>query len=105
MSSTQPRQFLQPDDLQDGRPNSNVLTMRGGDRLLSSQKLAEYFVSAEVIAEFLLITRRQVLEMARKGDIPAHLIGRGRRNTWRFKLSEVDLAISSGARKHVCASR
>jgi len=41
--------------------------MRGDDRLLSSQKLAEYFVSAEVIAEFLLITRRQVPEMAPLG--------------------------------------
>ncbi len=56
------------------------------ERLLSIAELAEHFVSVEVIAEFLVITRRQVLEMARKGDIPAHPIGRGRRKTWRFNV-------------------
>jgi hypothetical protein len=27
--------------------------------------------------------------MARKGEIPAHPLGLGRRKTWRFRLSEI----------------
>ena len=88
-------------------PESSAVHRSVGERVYegAAPVLHEHFVSAEVVAEFLLITRRQVLDMARKGDIPAHPLGRGRRKTWRFKLSEVDLAISSGARKTSCASR
>lgn len=39
----------------------------------------EPFVTADVVAEFLCITRRRVLEMARSGTIPAHPIGQGKR--------------------------
>ncbi|HTR27244.1 MAG TPA: helix-turn-helix domain-containing protein [Terriglobales bacterium] len=49
----------------------------------------EYFVSADVVAEFLSITRRRVLELAREGEIPTHPIGDGAKRTWRFRLSEV----------------
>jgi len=50
----------------------------------------EPFVAAEVAAEFLCITRRRVLEMARSGEIPAHPIGQGKRKQWRFRLSELE---------------
>jgi hypothetical protein len=46
----------------------------------------EPFVTADVVAEFLCITRRRVLEMARSGTIPAHPIGQGKRKQWRFRL-------------------
>ena len=49
----------------------------------------EPFVDADKAAQFLSITRRRVLEMARAAEIPAHPIGRGRRKTWRFRLGEL----------------
>ena len=55
----------------------------------------EPFVDANRAAEFLVITRRHLLELARGGDIPAHPIGSGNRKTWRFRLSEIADAIST----------
>ena len=49
----------------------------------------EPFVSADAVAEFLNITRRRILELAREGGIPSHPIGSGAKRTWRFRLSEV----------------
>lgn len=49
----------------------------------------EHFVDEYVIAEFLGIKPRRVLEMARSGKIPTHPLGDVRK-TWRFKISEVD---------------
>lgn len=49
----------------------------------------EPFVDEHVVAGFLSIESRRVLEMARKRLIPAHPIGR-QRKTWRFRLSEID---------------
>jgi excisionase family DNA binding protein len=60
----------------------------------------EPFVTASEVAEHLKITRRQVLEMARKNHLPAHPICFGaQRRIWRFKLTEVDQAIASGTPK------
>jgi excisionase family DNA binding protein len=60
----------------------------------------EPYVTADDVAEHLKITRRQVLEMTRKGVIPAYPLGVGQyRRVWRFKISEVDAAIASGIRK------
>jgi helix-turn-helix protein len=53
----------------------------------------ELFVDARCVAEWLGITPRRVLEMARKRQIPAYPLGTGRRKTWRFRLSEVSAAI------------
>jgi excisionase family DNA binding protein len=53
----------------------------------------EHFVDADTAAEFLVITRRRVLEMARAGEIPAHAIGEGKRKMWRFRLSELAEAV------------
>jgi len=61
---------------------------------------AEPYVTADDIAEHLKITRRQALEMTRKGIIPAHPLGTGEhRRVWRYKISEVEGAIASGTRK------
>jgi excisionase family DNA binding protein len=60
----------------------------------------EPFITANEVAEHLRITRRLVLEMARKNQLPAHPITFGRqRKIWRFKLTEVDQAIASGIPK------
>jgi excisionase family DNA binding protein len=49
----------------------------------------ERFVDADVAAQFLSLTRRHLLELARKGELPAHPIGDGARRIWRFRLSEL----------------
>jgi hypothetical protein len=60
----------------------------------------ERFVDADALAEHLSIARRQILEMTRRGIIPGHPLGVGRsRKVWRYKISEVESAIASGARK------
>jgi|SRR5579864_1786994 len=51
--------------------------------------VVEPFVAPEQAAEFLGMTRRRILEMARKGEIPGHPLGYGHRKTWRFRLSEL----------------
>lgn len=55
----------------------------------------ERFVSPAAAAEFLQISRRRLLQLARNREIPAHPIGSGRRKTWRFRLSEIADAIST----------
>jgi hypothetical protein len=60
----------------------------------------EPYVTADDIAEHLKITHRQVLEMTRRGIIPADPMGVGEsRRLWRYKISRVEAAIASGARK------
>jgi len=60
----------------------------------------EPYVTADDVAEHLRITRRQVLEMTRRGLLPASPLGVGEhRRVWRYKLSEVEVAIASGVRK------
>jgi excisionase family DNA binding protein len=62
--------------------------------------IPEPFVTANEVAEHLKITRRQVLEMARRNKLPAHPICFGRqRRIWRFKIIEVDQAVASGTPK------
>ncbi len=60
----------------------------------------EPFVTADDVAAYLKLTRRQVLEMTRKGIIPAHPLGTGRyRRVWRYRIAEVDAAVASDVRK------
>jgi len=53
----------------------------------------EPFVSANRVADFLSLTRRRVLELAReKGGIPSHPVpgrGKNQRKVHRFLISEV----------------
>ena len=46
--------------------------------IAQKEVLVEPFVDADKAAEFLVITRRHLLAMARAGKAPAHPIGRGR---------------------------
>ncbi len=58
----------------------------------------EPFVDEHVVAGFLAIAPRRVVEMARKGTIPAHPLGEERK-TWRFRLSEIDAHFSLPSRR------
>jgi len=58
----------------------------------------EPLVNERVIACFLQVTPRRVLEMARKGHIPAHPLG-SKRRTWRFRVSEISAHFSSAPAK------
>ena len=49
----------------------------------------EQFVDSQRAAEFLAVPRRTLLNMARRGSIPAHPLGDGLRHIWRFRLSEL----------------
>jgi hypothetical protein len=54
----------------------------------------EPFVSAGEAARFLSVTRRYVLELARRGIGGAYPIGTGRqRKVWVFRLSELARAV------------
>jgi excisionase family DNA binding protein len=49
----------------------------------------EPFVAPERAAAFLALSRKTVLKLARRGDLPAHPVGHGVRQMWRFRLSEL----------------
>ena len=49
----------------------------------------EPYVDADAVAAFLKMKRKTVLEWARRGIVPAHSWGKGRRKVWRFLISEI----------------
>jgi helix-turn-helix protein len=53
----------------------------------------ESYVDEHVVARFIQLAPRRVLEMARRGEIPAHPVGRTRK-IWRFRISEIDAHFS-----------
>lgn len=56
----------------------------------------EPFVSAESAAQFLSISRRHLLALARKGIAGAYALGTGtKRTVWVFRLSELAGSIAS----------
>jgi len=59
----------------------------------------EPFVDAQKAADFLNLRPRRLLELARAGSIPAYPIGDGHRRVWRFRLSEIALALAARAIK------
>ena len=62
-------------------------------RLLTSTPVPERYMDASHAAEFLALRPRRVLDLARAGKLPAHALGDGARRVWRFRLSELDLAM------------
>ena len=71
--------------------------MRGHYQKVST----EPFVSADAVAGYVGIERRQVMQLTRAGKLPAYPIDpEAKRKAWRYKLSEVD-AMISGSRKAV----
>lgn len=69
----------------------------------------ESYVDATRAAEFLSMTRKTLLELARKKQIPAYPIGRGSRRTWKFRISELDhwlqAEVTSAQRLRICSRR
>jgi hypothetical protein len=65
-----------------------------------TQAAPEPFVDVQQAARFLSIRPRHLLELARKGIVPAYPLGQGSRKVWRFRLSE--LASSVRARGVDC---
>ena len=66
---------------------------------LSDPVNPEPFVSADAAAMFLSVTRRYVLELARRGIGGAYPLGTGtRRKIWVFRLSELAAAIARRTR-------
>ena len=49
----------------------------------------EPFVGAERAAAFLALSRKTLLALSRRGQLPGHPIGQGPRKIWRFRLSEL----------------
>jgi hypothetical protein len=92
-------------------PASNVVDIRSGQQPNTAQravrlpewKTFEPFVDEHVIASFLGIKPRRVIEMARKTLIPAHPIG-GQRKTWRFRVSEIEAHFTLRAEKRPSAT-
>ncbi len=72
---------------------------RTAPKLMDSQLQIERFVDATAVAEHLQITRRQVLDMTRKGTLPGYPLGTGNRRVWRYRLSEVDAYITATGMK------
>ena len=65
----------------------------------------EPFVDAAQAADFLALTRRHILELARAGQLPAHPIGNGARRVWRFRLSELAGAIVATQKSDLASRR
>lgn len=49
----------------------------------------EPYVDADTVARFLKLKRKTVLDWARKGILPTHPFGTGKRIVWRFLISEI----------------
>ena len=62
----------------------------------------EPLVDADTAAEFLQVSPRRILELARRGALPGYPIGSGPRHLWRFRISE--LATSFAERGVNCAN-
>jgi hypothetical protein len=55
----------------------------------------EPFVDAVEAGRFLGLRPRRVLELARRGALPAYPLGDGARRVWRFRLSELASTVCS----------
>lgn len=105
-SRVNPTEYLPPnvvwvcgDEMLRHRTEEGGCWMSGSGQKINAQQIArspsprflgvEPFVDADVIAEFLGVMRKTVLDWARSGSIPAHPFGRGQRVVWRFRISEV----------------
>lgn len=63
-------------------------------------------VDPDKAAEYLSLSRKHVLKLARLGILPAHPLGHGQRKTWRFLLSELrEWMLSNGSSPKTSNSR
>jgi len=61
----------------------------------------ESFVDAAVAADFLQLSPRHLLDLARAGHLPGYPLGSGKRRIWRFRLSEIANALQANAERDV----
>ena len=54
----------------------------------------EAFVDVEAVAEFLSMSRREVLKLTRSGRITGYAISGKQRKTYKYRLSEVERNIT-----------
>jgi hypothetical protein len=61
----------------------------------------EPFVTAEIVADFLSASRREVLKLTRDGKLRAYPLSGRERHVWKYRLSEVaeDIAALEQPRK------
>jgi hypothetical protein len=64
-------------------------SMKVGETGQGSALAFEPYVDADRAAAFLSVQRKTILEWARRGAIPAHPFGTGKRKLWRLKISEL----------------
>lgn len=51
----------------------------------------EPYLDAKRASEYLGISAKKLLQLARKQKVPAYGIGEGRKKMWRFRRSELDI--------------
>ena len=56
----------------------------------------EPLADADAAAEFLQVSPRRILELARRGVLPGYPLGSGPRHLWRFRLSETCSSLLAG---------
>ncbi len=75
----------------------------------SSVVTYEPFVDAEKAAAFLSMSRKMLLDMARKGVAPGHPVGGKARKVWKFRISELEawmqVDVHSTQRLRACSRR
>ncbi len=59
----------------------------------------ERFVDSVQAANFIGISPRHLLSLARAGRFPAYPIGEGRKRVWRFRISELSAAMEKLAKR------
>ncbi len=69
-------------------PTSNLSSHQSGRPFPVGGEI-EPLVGADSAAEFLQVSPRRILELARRGALPGYPLGTGTRHLWRFRLSEL----------------
>jgi hypothetical protein len=57
---------------------------------------SEKYVDAVVAAEYLSVSPRYLMDLARRGAMAGHPLGTGARRVWRFRLSELEGCLCQG---------
>jgi integrase len=82
-------------------PTSDLSSHQSGHPVSVGGEI-ELLVDADTAAEFLQVSPRRILDLARRGSLPGYPLGSGSRHLWRFRISE--LATSIAERGVNCAN-
>jgi hypothetical protein len=69
-------------------PTSTLSSQQSGNQFTVGGEI-EPLADADAAAEFLQVSPRRILELARRGVVPGYPLGSGPRRLWRFRLSEL----------------